>query len=72
MRYANTFESTFCLIFRKRKLNTEKRFKRLITGGGPEPKYKPDPIMEDVDVSSPLVDVSLPCPWDTTASMKRR
>lgn len=27
--------------------------------------------MEAVDVSSPLADVSLPCPWDTTAIFEK-
>lgn len=52
--------------YRKRKANTEVKYQRLATGGGPEPVEEPDPVMEAVSIAAPHADFTLPCPWDST------
>lgn len=53
-------------------MNTESKYNRLLTGGGPEPHVEDDPVMEAVNVATPYADVSFSCPWDTTAAFEKK
>ncbi|XP_023310541.1 uncharacterized protein LOC111691640 [Anoplophora glabripennis] len=52
---------------RKRKISTEMRHERLLTGGGPPMKKSVDPVLEFVDIIAPNADVQLECSWDSTS-----
>ncbi|KAJ8933282.1 hypothetical protein NQ314_014110, partial [Rhamnusium bicolor] len=56
---------------RKRKISTEEKYTRLVTGGGPPLEIKTDPVMEAVDAAAPNEDVTITCPWDSTAVYMR-
>lgn len=53
---------------RKRKTNTDEKYVRLLTGGGPAIEFEKDPVMDAVDIAAPYADVTLPCLWDSTAT----
>ncbi|KAJ8929982.1 hypothetical protein NQ314_017270 [Rhamnusium bicolor] len=53
------------------KQSTEEKYTRLVTGGGPPLEIKTDPVMEVVDAAAPNADVTITCPWDSTAVYMR-
>ncbi|XP_030751367.1 myb/SANT-like DNA-binding domain-containing protein 3 [Sitophilus oryzae] len=56
----------------KRKANTEVKYQRLVTGGGPEPSESQDPVMEAVSVAAPHADVMMTCKWDMIGVYERQ
>ncbi|KAJ8912737.1 hypothetical protein NQ315_016692 [Exocentrus adspersus] len=53
---------------KKRKTNTDEKYTRLLTGGGPPIEFEKDPVMDAVDIAAPHADVTLSCTWDSTAT----
>ncbi|KAF5286452.1 hypothetical protein FQA39_LY16302 [Lamprigera yunnana] len=52
---------------RKRKKTTALRYEILATGGAPSKKPTLDPVLQVVEDAAPSLDVSITCPWDSTA-----
>lgn len=57
--------------FRKRKSTTTIKHQRLMTGGGPAPVERADPVMDFIDETSGNIDVEIHCPFDSTAGFEK-
>ena len=43
----------------------------LLTGGGSPKKPMPDPVLDFVEDAAPNMDVTIICPWDSTAVFEK-
>lgn len=47
------------------------KHQRLMTGGGPAPVERVDPVMDFMDGATGNIDVEIDCPFDSTAAFER-
>ncbi|KAK0072052.1 hypothetical protein PV325_011946 [Microctonus aethiopoides] len=56
---------------KKRKSTTIMKHQRLMTGGGPAPVERADPVMDFIDETTGNIDVEIHCPFDSTAGFEK-